>query len=134
MVKTKKKSHVNDIILWIGTFLGIIIITVWFTGFINTYTLQDQNIAFLALNKFSEYYHITCNVDEAKIENVKIIAKDNSTLEIKNNLICIEFPNVMKTCKEVLCEQNLNEKFELNKNNYFTFNKKNGNIEVTNDS
>jgi hypothetical protein len=133
MVKnhSQKKADISETLLLIAIILGGLIISIWYITYINTMTLQDQNVIFNNLNKYTKYYNILCESDEAKIEKIHFKNdKDNLILTFNNTKVCIEAQNFAKSCNEILCKQTYQKKFNLQEENFFDFIKENGIIQI----
>ena len=119
----------ENIIITVSLVIAIILISIWFIFHITQNTVSNQNINFLTLNTFSNYYQLSCNAEKMDVENIHISANPRTQLTVEGPLVCIESKNILKFCKLILCDDetilNFNETFNLNKDNFFTFFKKN---------
>lgn len=124
-IKTNKKAELEDTILTISLIIGVLIIGVWFIFFVGSQTTQNQNLQFSALNKFSTYYELILNVDQANISGIEIETLKNTNLSIKNKHICIETASIIRLCNDIISNSTgIENNYILNEINYFTFEKK----------
>ncbi len=130
-----KRGELDEVMLTITLIIGVLLITTWFIFYIGKLTMQDQNTNFLALNKVTQYYKLTCDADEAQISQVKIETIRKTNLTIIKNEVCIYSEGMLKICNQIICNtsitNNLNYNFNLKKTDYFTFNKKNDIITIS---
>ena len=124
-MRESKKGELQELIVWIFLTIGIVIISVWYISFISEQTIQEQNLIFNSLNRFSEYYKLTCSFDNADIRGVRIEAVEQTIITVKNKEACIESENFLKTCTKLICDYNdQDRRFVLDNDvNYFVFEK-----------
>ncbi len=131
-----KKGQFDDVLLKIFLIVGVLIIAIWFIGFVGKQSIKSQNITFEALNDFTEYYKLVCSVDEARLTGVEINVIRGTIIDVNKKQVCIEAKSIIRTCNAVVCDLALFEgNFTLEeKRNYFNFEKTtDGQIYITKD-
>ncbi len=130
-----KRGELDEVMLTITLIIGVLLITTWFIFYIGKLTMQDQNKNFLALNKVTQYYKLTCDADEVNISQVKLETIRKTNISIIKNEVCIYSQGMLKICNQIICNEtitnSINYNFALKKADYFTFERKNNAITIS---